>query len=162
LDRLYRFAMAVTRSEADARDAVQDACILAWRQLPTLREPDRFDAWLDQIVVNSARMVVRRTNRIRVRELSSGGAADPRDEGRSRVPEPSTPAATDGVADGELIRRAFGRLDGDARTLLVLHHVEGVPVAEIARRSGSPVGTVKWRLSRARAALERALEVERR
>ena len=55
LDRLYRMAFAVTRAEADARDATQDACVLAWRELPRLRDRDRFDAWLSQIVVNAAR-----------------------------------------------------------------------------------------------------------
>jgi RNA polymerase sigma-70 factor (ECF subfamily) len=59
------------------------------------------------------------------------------------------------------VRRAFVRLDPDQRTVLVLHYVDDRPVAEIAATLGVPSGTVKWRLSRARAALERALEAER-
>ena len=65
LDRLYRMAMAIVRSEPDARDATQDACVLAWRELPRLRDPNSFDAWISQILVNSARGVVRRTGRMR-------------------------------------------------------------------------------------------------
>ena len=158
LDRLYRMAVAITRSEADARDATQDACVLAWRELPRLREPAKFDPWLSQILVNAARGVVRRTGRRRVRELST----DADDGGGTTGPEPSTPAESDTFADSNAIQRAFGRLDGTTRALLVLHYVEGSPLADIARATGSPVGTVKWRLSNARRALERALEAERR
>lgn len=158
LDRLYRMAMAITRNETDAKDATQEACVLAWRELPRLRDPDRFDAWLSQIVVNAARGVVRRTGRARVRELSIDGS--PADEaGR---PELAVEAETETFADIQAIRRAFTRLDGTTRSLLVLHYVEGAPLAEIGGLTGSPVGTVKWRLSNARRALERALEAEGR
>ncbi len=158
LDRLYRMAVAITRSETDARDATQDACVLAWRELPRLRDRSKFDAWLSQIVVNAARGVVRRTGRARVREMSID--AEPA-AGGSHV-EPSVAAETDTFADADAIQRAFGRLDGATRALIVLHYVEGTPLAEIGRMTGSPVGTVKWRLSNARRALERALEAERR
>jgi RNA polymerase sigma-70 factor (ECF subfamily) len=158
LDRLYRMAVAITRSDTDARDATQDACVLAWRELPRLRDREKFDAWLSQIVVNAARGVVRRTGRVRVRELSVEADA----EGGNPRAEPSVAAETDSFADADAIQRAFGRLDGTTRALLALHYVEGTPLAEIARATGSPIGTVKWRLSNARRALERALEAERR
>jgi len=158
LDRLYRMAMAITRSDPDARDATQDACVLAWRELPRLRNPNSFDAWLSQILVNAARGVVRRIGRTRIRELP----VDPDVNASSVRAEPSVPAESDAFADGDAIRRAFGRLDGTTRALLVLHYVEGRPLADIARATGSPVGTVKWRLSNARRALEKALKAERR
>jgi RNA polymerase sigma-70 factor (ECF subfamily) len=158
LDKLYRVAVAITRSETDARDATQDACVLAWRELPRLREAEKFDSWLSQILVNAARGVVRRTGRIRVREVSVEPVAD----GDRAVPEPAAPAEADALADNDAIQRAFARLDGATRALIVLHYVEGKPLAEIGRISGSPVGTVKWRLSNARKALEKALKAERR
>jgi RNA polymerase sigma-70 factor (ECF subfamily) len=158
LDRLYRMAVTITRNEPDARDATQDACVLAWRELPRLRDRDKFDAWLTQILVNAARGVVRKTGRVRVRELSTGPDA----EGANPRAEPSVAAETDTLADSDAIQRAFSRLDGTTRALLALHYVEGTPLAEIARATGSPVGTVKWRLSNARRALEKALEAERR
>jgi RNA polymerase sigma-70 factor (ECF subfamily) len=161
LDRLYRLAYSITRNDSDARDATQDACVLAWRELPRLRERDKLDAWLSQIVVNAARGLVRRTGRVRVRELSADPDPDAPDEATSRH-EPAVAAETDTFADGDAIRRAFGRLDGTTRALLALHYVDGRPLAEIAAATGSPVGTVKWRLSNARKALERALEAERR
>lgn len=158
LDRLFRMAMAITRSETDAKDATQEACVLAWRELPRLRDPARFDAWVSQILVNAARGVVRRAGRARVREISV-------DAGSSESPLPSGPAvesSADALVDADAIRGAFARLDATTRTLLALHYVEDKPLAEIARLTGSPVGTVKWRLSNARRALERALEAETR
>jgi RNA polymerase sigma-70 factor, ECF subfamily len=158
LDRLFRMAFAITRSEPDARDATQDACVLAWRELPRLRDRGKFDAWLSQILVNAARGVVRRASRIRVRELST----EPSPAHDGPRPEPAVSAETDAFADSDAIQRAFARLDGTTRALLVLHYVEGAPLADIAFATGSPVGTIKWRLSNARKALERALEAERR
>jgi RNA polymerase sigma-70 factor, ECF subfamily len=157
LDRLFRMAVAITRNEADARDAVQDACVSAWRELPRLRDRDRFDAWLSQILVNACRAHLRRQRRTTVREIAVE-ATDKAGHGSVFA----TGGQGDDVAEVEAIRRAFIRLDPDLRTLLVLHYQEGRPLAEIARLTGSPVGTVKWRLSNARKALDRALEVERR
>ena len=156
LDRLFRMAMAITRSDADARDAVQEACVLAWRELPRLRDRSRFDAWLSQILVNACRGLLRKRRRVRVREV------DVSDTGPGSPAAYATGSGADERAEAELIRRAFDRLDGDTRSLLVLHYVEERPLAEIGRVLGAPVGTIKWRLSNARRALDRALEVERR
>ena len=156
LDRLFRMAMAITRSDADARDAVQEACVLAWRELTRLRDHSRFDAWLSQILVNACRGLLRKQRRVRVKEVDVDDAS---------AATPAAYATTSGAderAEAELIRRAFDRLDGDTRSLLVLHYVEERPLAEIGRVLGAPVGTIKWRLSNARRALDRALEVERR
>jgi RNA polymerase sigma-70 factor, ECF subfamily len=155
LDRLFRMAMAITRSDADARDAVQEACVLAWRELPRLRDRSRFDAWLSQILVNACRGLLRRQRRVRVREVDV-------DDGASAPAAYATVSGADQLAEAELIRRAFDRLDADTRSLLVLHYVEERPLAEIGRVLGAPVGTIKWRLFRARRALDQALEVERR
>jgi len=157
LDRLFRLAVAITRSEADARDATQDACVLAWRELPRLRDRGRFDPWLSQIVVNSCRMLLRRNRRGTIREISMDDPLRP-----VTHEEPSDAAEVDQFGETEAIQAAFERLDPAVRALLVLHYVEGRPLADIAKVIGSPVGTIKWRLSNARAALEKALKVERR
>ena len=154
LDRLYRVAVAILGSEADARDAVQEASLSAWRQLPRLRDSRAFDGWLGRTLVNSCRMELRR--RSRVREIPfepppAPGTASGRD-----------PAGLDALAERDAIHRAFGRLEPADRALLALHHVERQPVDEIGRFLGMPDGTVRWRLHRARRALARALEVERR
>jgi RNA polymerase sigma-70 factor (ECF subfamily) len=156
LDRLFRMAFAITRNEADARDAVQEACVLGWRELPRLRDRGSFDAWLSQILVNSCRALMRRQRRVRIREIEVDETT------REREPAAFGTGPDASAGEVEAIRRAFARLKPDDRTLLVLHYVEERPLAEIGRLVGAPVGTVKWRLSNARRALDRALEVERR
>lgn len=157
LDKLFRMAMAITRSEADARDAVQEACVAAWRQLPRLRQQDRFDSWLAQILVNACRAHLRRQRRAEVREIAVDESGDgPAASGFA------TGGRGEQFAEVEAIRRAFERLDPDLRALLVMHYQEEQPLADIARTLGAPVGTIKWRLSNARKALDGALKVERR
>jgi RNA polymerase sigma-70 factor (ECF subfamily) len=157
LNRLFRMAVAITRSEPDARDATQEACVLAWRELPRLREHDRFDPWLSQILVNSCRMLLRSNRRGTIREISMDDPSRPATQERAGIA-----AEVDQVGETEAIQAAFARLDPAVRSLLVLHYVEGRPLAEIASVMRSPVGTIKWRLSNARDALEKALKVERR
>jgi RNA polymerase sigma-70 factor, ECF subfamily len=156
LDRLFRIAVATLRSEADARDAVQDASIHAWSALPRLLDHDRFDAWLTQILVNGCRSMLRQRRRGQVREIQL-------DELGTEIAaaEIAHPPARD-YAEVEAVQRAFDCLDATARSLLVLHYVDERPLKEIGPLTGTPVGTVKWRLWRARRALERALEGERR
>lgn len=157
LERLCRMAVAITRSEADARDAVQDASIQAWRQLPTLRDRTRFDPWLAQIVVNACRGLLRSQKRRRVREIEVGDTADGIGEVRGRTQD-----APDAIADTQAVQRAFLRLKPDARVLIALHYVDQRPLAEIAGILGIPLGTVKWRLFRARQILDAALKAEDR
>lgn len=156
LDRLYRISRAIVSDDASVRDVLQEACLRAWRQLGGLRDPARFDAWLTQIVVNQCRTHLSRHRARAVREI-------PMDAAETGQVEAHRPAGAmgDEVVDAEAIRRAFRRLDPDKRSLLVLHYVESRPLGEIASVLGIPTGTVKWRLSRAREALERALEAER-
>ena len=149
LPRTYRIALAILGSEADASDAVQEAWLAAWRQLPTLRDPARFDGWLDQILVNACRMSIRK--RVRVREVRMPDGFD------AGAPL----AALNQVADRDALDRAFGRLTVEQRTILVLHHLERRPLSAIAAALAIPVGTVKSRLHAARTALERVLETER-
>jgi len=65
----FRIALAIVGNEADARDATQDAFLAAWRRLPQLRDPERFDAWLYRILVNSCRGLRRDRQRVAVREI---------------------------------------------------------------------------------------------
>ena len=147
LDRAYRTALAILRTDWDARDACQEVFLAAWRQLPSLRDPTRFRVWLDRIVVNECRSLLRR-RRSRVREIALD---DDTDSGRHSVAE--MPA----IEDIDIVRRAFARLSPDQRTILALHHAEQRPVKEIAAILAIPTGTVMWRLHSARRALERGL-----
>lgn len=163
IDRAFRLAVAILGSEADARDAVQDAFLAAWRELPRLRDAARFDNWLGRIVVNACRMALRHRRVVRVREIE---LAEPRHAvERSRgwtADLEEADSVAERVAGADLVRRALERLDADKRAILVLHHVQDLPISEIAEVLGVPAGTVKWRLHAARAALERAVEEETR
>lgn len=153
--QLYRTAWAILRNDEDALDATQDTCLGAWRELPRLRDPARFDAWLMRSLVNRCRTALRSRKRVSVREIHlepSPGLEMPsadRDIGES-------------LAISEAIRRAFARLSAQDRTYLVLHYVEHRSIAEIAAIFDAPEGTVKWRLSEARRALENRLAREDR
>ena len=146
VDRVFRTARAILGNEADARDATQEAFISAWVQLPRLRDAARFDAWLNRVILNACRDALRKRHRSRETEFSGQelGTADSQRE----------------VAERAAFHAAFDRLSAADRSILVLHHLHQLPLAEIAGQLGVPVGTAKSRLHTARRALERALEAE--
>jgi RNA polymerase sigma-70 factor (ECF subfamily) len=150
VEPMQRTAMAILGHEADARDAVGEALGSAWRAISGLRDPAAFDGWLTRILVHACRRRLRGRGRSRVRELTMDAA-----EGRAST------ALTDDVLERLALERAFERLDADARTILVLHHLDGLGLAELAAGLGIPIGTAKSRLFAARRALERALDQER-
>lgn len=144
LDRLVRHARAILGDEADALDAAQDACVSAWKNLPHLKDAARFDPWLNRVLLNRCRDILRLRRRSREVPL---GEFDPLDTGQS--PE---------AASAAHVMAAFDRLTIAERDILVHHHLHGRPVTEIARVLGIPEGTAKSRLHTARQALARALE----
>ena len=156
IDVVYRTSLAILGDAADAADATQETFVSAWCHRDALRDPDRFDAWLGRITVNACRAQLRRRGRRLVREISP---LDPDDD---REPAAPDRALDDRTADADAFDRAFARLSVDDRAVLVLHHLQERPVAEIAAALGAPVGTVKSRLHRARAALESGLAKESR
>ena len=153
----FRTAIAILGNEADARDATQEIFLRAWRNLPELREADRFDAWFGRIVVNTCRTAIRGRRRRIVREISVGSLPG---EGE-QLPSVALPH-DDRTADLDVIERALDRLSDSDRTLLALHHFEHLSLDDIGERLGVPAKTVKSRLFSARRSLERALTVERR
>ncbi len=152
LEPMQRTAMAILGHEADARDAVAESLAAIWRQLPRLRDPLAFDAWSNRIVVHACRRRLR--GRARVRELTIDAA-----ETGQTLPPSAGPA--EAVVERLALEQAFERLDVDARSILVLHHLDGRGLVEVAAVFGIPVGTAKSRLFAARRALERSLERER-
>jgi RNA polymerase sigma-70 factor (ECF subfamily) len=152
VEAMLRTAVAIIGDPDEAREATQESLLTIWRELPTLRIDDRFDAWAGRILVNRCRLVLKRRDRRASREVHI-----------ERFGQSDSPAIAglDEDFDGlERLDRAFEQLDPDERVLLVLHHLEGLPLAQIAARLEIPVGTVKSRLFGARRALERALEAE--
>ncbi len=149
----FRLAAAILGNETEAADAIQDALVAAWRELPRLRDPGRFDAWFRRILVNECRMAIRR--RGRVREVSLDAHADP---WVGDLVDTRSRALFDTAEAVSVLDAAFERLDAEDRALVVLHYLEDRPLAEIASIVHMPVGTVKWRLHEARAVMLRALE----
>lgn len=159
LPQTYRLAKAITGHPGDAEDVTQEAFLQAWRNLPRLREPARFDAWFGRILVNEARMALRRRDRVMTVPVDAIDVRD-NDATRGYVPSALDPSI-DAIAEGDALQRAINRLSVEQRTILALHHLEERPVAEIAAFLGIPVGTAKWRLYEARSALGRAMETQR-
>ncbi len=151
MDGVYRLSVAILGDEADARDAAQDTFITAWRQIRAVRDPDKFDAWLQRVAVNAARMTHRSRRRRGVREIPQSRLGPARNEG---------PAPNPAEADGRLLDGTLRTLDIDQRSLLVLHHLEGRSIAELASILDIPAGTVKSRLHAARRVLQAAIDAE--
>jgi RNA polymerase sigma-70 factor (ECF subfamily) len=152
----YRMALAIMGNEADARDATQDIFLRAWTNLPELREPARFAAWLSRIVVNTCRSNVRGRSRRLIREIPTASF----DVERSAF-DPVSESHDERTAEVDLVDRALARISPADRTLLALHHWQQLPLEQISRLLGVPTRTVKSRLFSARRALELALEIER-
>lgn len=147
--RLDAAARLILRDAELARDAIQETLVRAWKDLPGLN-PDQFDAWLHRLMTRSC-IDAARTRR---RRLLEGMPLRHADDG-PWVHDPST-----AVADRDLIDRALGRLQPDARALVVLVHYLGLSVPDAADALGIPLGTAKSRLSRTLAAMRAGVEGE--
>jgi RNA polymerase sigma-70 factor (ECF subfamily) len=149
IDHLYRIARLILRDTDRAEDAVQEALVRCWRDLPNLRDPDRFDAWLNRIltrtITDEARDLRRNVARLTVLQL-----------------EPAHADTSSELADRDQLSRAFERLSLEHRTIVVLHHYLGLTVDEAASTIGIPVGTAKSRLHYGTEALRAALDADTR
>ena len=149
LARLDAAARLILRDGELARDAVQDAMIRAWRDLPGLRDPERFDAWLHRLTVNACLDLIRsRKRRVIEVELSP---ADHR---------PATHDVAASLADRQLLDTALARLSPGHRAVVALHYLLGMPLPEVARTLGIPSGTAKSRLHYALAAMRTHVTAE--
>ena len=149
-DRCMAIAFRILRDTDRADDAVQAALIMAWRELRTLRDVDRFEPWLHRILTNECYAEARRSRRwsSQVRLLPMPGQQDS--------------AEFSAVNDRDQIDRAFRRLTVEQRSVLVFHHYVGLPLSEVADRLGIPLGTAKSRLHHATSALRASLEADAR
>jgi RNA polymerase sigma-70 factor, ECF subfamily len=149
VDRLYGIARLLLRDTELAEDATQEALVRAWRDLPTLRDAERFDAWLYRLIVRACADVGRRRQRARA-EITLLTA------------EPSEPDRASELADRDQLERGLRRLNEAQRTILVLHFYVGLSPGEVADALEIPVGTAKSRLHYAIDALRAALAADER
>ena len=149
-DHLFAIAQRILRDVDRAEDALQDALVIAWRDLRGLRDPDRFDAWLHRLLVHEcidqATRERRRTARLRMLPVDG----------------PIAPDDLVSVADRDLLERGFRRLRPDERAVLVLYHYLGYAPAEIAETLGIPPATARSRLYHAHRAMRAALDADAR
>jgi RNA polymerase sigma-70 factor (ECF subfamily) len=149
-NRLFALAQRILRDVDRAEDALQDALVIAWRDLRGVRDPDRFDAWLNRVLVNvcigQATRERRRTANLRVLPVDG----------------PAAPDELLSVGDRDLLDRGFRRLPPEQRAILVLHHFLGYAPSEIAEMLAIPPGTARSRLFHAHRAMRAALDADAR
>jgi len=146
-DRLYAIAHRILRDVDRAEDALQDALVIAWRDLPSLRDPDRFDAWLHRLVHASLDEARRRKRRPAEVEIL-------------QIDEPTIRDDTRLLVDRDLVERALARLEPEQRALVVMHYYLGYPLPEAASSLGISLPAAKSRLHRAMLALRRGLTAD--
>jgi len=147
MDRLFSVAYRILRNPQSAEDATQQALVTIWRQLPRLRDPDRFEAWSYRLLVNAAYAEHRRHRRNSpIGDLLHQATEDPYLS----------------IDDRDQLERGFQRLSAEQRAVLVLQHYLNLSHAQMADVLGVPVGTIRSRLHGARTAMRAALEADAR
>ena len=149
-DRCMAIAFRILRDFDLADDAVQSALLTAWRELRTLRDPERFEPWLHRILTNACYAEAKGRRR-----WSEGVRLLP-------VEAEHGPDEYALIDTRDQLERAFRRLTVQQRAVLVFHHYLGLPLPEVAARMGLPLGTVKSRMHHAKQALRASLDAEAR
>ena len=159
LDRLLAFAVRRTDVVADAEDAVQEACIRAWKALDDLRDDTRVRAWLYRILRSVLAESEERTSRRR--QLVSITRLE---EAHEEAVAGDADALFDEIAarlSSEEVREALQQLPEDFAVAVELHDIDGFKYQEIADIVGVPIGTVMSRISRGRRLLGGAVLARR-
>ena len=149
VDRLYAVARLVLRDADRAEDAVQETLVRCWRDLPSLRDASRFDAWIRRLLMRAITDEFRRdrSHRASIAVLRA---------------EPAVADASAQLAVREQLDIGFRRLSIDHRAIVVLRLYLGLSIEELALALGIPVGTAKSRLHYATEAMRLALEADAR
>ncbi|HVL54170.1 MAG TPA: RNA polymerase sigma factor [Vitreimonas sp.] len=151
IGRLTAVARLILRDEHAAQDAVQDAFIEAWRSLPGLREPDRFEAWMRRLLVRACFRGTRRRRRVGAVEIRLTPAHDAAIAGSERE-----------LDIRDQLERSLARLPAAQRAAVVLVYYLDLPLADAAQAMGVPLGTAKSRLNRATQAMRAGIEADDR
>ena len=133
-DSLFAVAFRILRDTGIAEDALQNALVSTWQQLPHLRDADRFEAWAHRILVHACYAEFRRRRQFaaNVHVIDING--------------PSSADGSRALADRDELERAFRQIPVDQRAVFVLHHYVGLPLVEVAETLGIPAGTARSRL----------------
>ena len=160
--RVYNLALRLTGSPSDAEDLAQDALIRALKALPNFRGDSAASTWVFRIVVNTWKNRVRSEKRRRFWQMVPlerfFGKDDEESQETLKADDPPLDAALESSESADQVQKALLTLDAQSRAVVVLREIEGLPYDEIAQTLDLPEGTVKSRLSRARAALRERLK----
>jgi RNA polymerase sigma factor (sigma-70 family) len=144
-DRLYALARRVLGDASDAEDATQETLLRAWREIPRLREPERFEAWLTRMLIHDCYDLLRRRKRR-----------------KTQVPwivlDNERADASVAIEERERLEQAFRKLTPEHRAVVALHFYRDLAAAEIATLLEVPLGTINSRLYYGTRALRAALE----
>ena len=143
LEQAFRLAYGMLHDRSAAEDAVQEAATRAWRKLDHLRDGTEMRPWFLAIVANQCRNTARGKwwSVLRLDKTPAASASDFEDQ----------------VATGADLRHALRQLSPEHREVLVLHYYLDLPLDEVAKIAGLPLGTVKSRINRGVAALRSLL-----
>ncbi len=147
--RFHSAAYSILRDRSLAEDATQQALVSIWRNLPQLRDPERFEAWSYRLLVNACYALSKTERRWLPRMLAPAR-------------EPIADDGIEQVVDRDQLERAFRHLSVDQRTVIVLHHYLGLTVGQVADAVDAPVETVRSRLRYALRAMRAAIEADTR
>jgi len=156
---VLRLARRIVGDPADAEDIVQEACLQAFLGLARLRDPERFAAWLYGIVVNLCRMRLRRGQRqvYSLEDMDGGRVAQ---DFMWVEAQPSLESAYQSRELRRVVLDAIALLTPEQQIAVKRHYLDGLPLRDIGLVTGTPVGTVKARLHRARKRLRAELAQE--
>jgi len=157
--RVYNIVYQIVSDENEAADLTQEVFVRVWTSIRTLKAEEAFFTWIRTVAVNICRDYMRRKAPVRMESLDQRLELDSESEVERQVADwSSNPEKTMQSRDLErAVRKAVQSLPVEHREVVVLHHLEGMDVQEIAAALKCPVGTIKSRLARARESLRRKL-----
>ena len=159
-NNMYYLALKYMKNPDDAKDVLQDAYIKAWQSLPTLKDPEHFPAWLGRIVANTAKnMLVKKKPDLfsdleKENEDGDEFVFQIEDENTSYQPELNYTQKETQI----LVRELIDSLSDEQRFCILMYHLEGQSIKEIAETLDVSENTVKSRLNYGRKALKNKAE----
>ncbi|MDR2647901.1 MAG: sigma-70 family RNA polymerase sigma factor [Oscillospiraceae bacterium] len=158
-NKAYFVALSIAKNETDAQDILQESYLRAYQNIATLKDPERFLSWMNQIVANQAKNYIAR---IRPMSLVDEDGNDPLDWQAETDVAYIPDEGLDLKETKELVHQAVQELPVDQRLCVLLHYFSELDLSSIASALEVPEGTVKSRLSRARAKLRERLNQDKK